>query len=104
MTMYSSLIHFLETHMGSCFYMKYFGIPCPGCGMQRSFIELLKGHWLESLQLYPALIPTFIMVIYLILHMIFKFRQGGDILKYSFILNAAIIVFHYIYILITLKP
>ena len=101
--MYSSLIHFLETHMGSCFYMKYFGIPCPGCGMQRSFVELLKGNWLESLQLYPALIPTFIMILYLILHLVFKFRNGGDILKYLFILNAVIIVFHYIYVLINLK-
>ena len=103
MPAFSSIIHYLEAHMGSCFYMKYLGIPCPGCGMQRSFIELLKGNWIESLQLYPALVPMIIMLTYLALHLIFKYKNGGDVLKYLFMFNASIILFHYIYILINLK-
>ena len=104
MAAFTSIVQYLENHMGTCFYMKYFGIPCPGCGMQRSLIALLKGQVLESLYLYPALIPTIIMVVYLILHLFLKFNQGASVLKYLFIMNGAIILFHYIYILITLKP
>ena len=89
--------------MAPCFYQRVLGIPCPGCGMQRSLIELLKGNLLESLRLYPALIPMAAMLIFLVIHLIFRFKKGGDILKYLFLGNIAIVVFHYIYVLIMLK-
>lgn len=92
-----SLIHWLERHMAPCFYKKHFGIECPGCGMQRSFIELLKGNFWESLYIYPALLPTFFLLIYLILHLIFDFKHGAKILKYSFIFTVSIMVINYIY-------
>ena len=101
--MLNHFIHYLETHMAQCFYQRVLGIPCPGCGMQRSLIELLKGHLWESLSLYPALLPTLGMITFLLLHLVFRFKRGGDILKYLFIGNIAIILFHYIYVLITLK-
>ncbi len=99
--MLNNLIHWLESHLQSCFYKKYFGIECPGCGMQRSFIELLKGNLWESIILYPALIPTIIMIGFLFVHLIFKFKNGGTYLKYLFIFNASIIVLSYIYRLLT---
>ncbi|MDY6801006.1 MAG: DUF2752 domain-containing protein [Bacteroidota bacterium] len=98
--MIQKLIQWLESRMQSCFYKKYFGVECPGCGMQRAFIELLKGNFTESLMLFPALIPTIIMVIYLILHLIFKFAKGAQVLKIMFIINTSIVVLSYIYKLI----
>lgn len=91
------VIEWLESHLQSCFYKKYFGIECPGCGMQRAFIELLKGNFTESLVLFPALIPTIIMITYLILHLIFKFDKGAQVLKILFITNTSIVVLSYIY-------
>lgn len=91
------VIEWLESHLQSCFYKKYFGIECPGCGMQRAFIELLKGNFTESLVLFPALIPTIIMITYLILHLIFKFDKGAQVLKILFIINTSIVVLSYIY-------
>ena len=101
--MIQKLIQWLESHLQSCFYKKYFGVECPGCGMQRAFIELLKGNFTESLMLFPALIPTIIMVIYLLLHLIFKFAKGANILKIMFIINTSIVVvLSYIYKIIIL--
>ena len=82
--------------MGTCFYKKYFGIECPGCGMQRSFIELLKGNIFESIKLYPALLPIIFTFIFLILHLTFKYKNGALILKISFIFTALLMIIAYI--------
>jgi len=99
--MLESIIQWLEAHMQPCFYKRNFGIECPGCGMQRAFVALLRGQFWESLKLYPALIPTLGMVLFLILHLIFKFKNGANILKYLFIANTTIVVVSYIIKLIT---
>lgn len=99
--MVEKLIHWLESHQQACFYKKYLGVECPGCGMQRSFIELLKGNFIESIALFPALLPILILVLFLVLHLIFKFRNGAYILKILFIINTSILVLNYIYKLLT---
>lgn len=99
--MQGKIIEWLESHMQSCFYKKYFGIECPGCGMQRSLIELLRGDFMESLKLFPALIPTIALIVFLILHLVFKFKHGANILKNLFIINTSIVVLSYIYKLLT---
>ncbi len=96
MQWYWEVVRWLEKHQGACFYKKYFGIECPGCGMQRAFIALLKGNVTESLQLFPALLPLMGMFVFLLLHLIFHFRNGAKILMYWFILNVGIIVVSYV--------
>ena len=92
-----SIVDWLERNMAPCFWKKYLGVECPGCGMQRAIIALLKGNFLESLKIYPALIPTILMLILLVLHLIFKFKKGAFYLKISFIFTVSIIVFSYIF-------
>lgn len=92
----NKLIHWLENHMLQCFYKKYVGIDCPGCGMQRSFIELLKGNITLSFKLYPALIPLLVTFIFTFLHLIFSFKNGAAIIKYSFIITVAVMVISYV--------
>ena len=94
--MREGIISWLESSMGTCPYKHYFGIECPGCGMQRSAIELLKGNFIESLHLYPALIPTVLMFVVLILHIFIKLKHGAEILKYLFFLTVAIVIVSYI--------
>lgn len=93
---YYSFIQWLEEHQGACVYKKYLGIECPGCGMQRSLIALLKGNLCESLQLFPALIPLMLMFIFLILHLKFQFKHGARILMFWFVINTVIIIVSYI--------
>lgn len=82
--------------MGGCVFKRFFGIECPGCGMQRSIIELLKGNILESIKLYPALLPMIFTLIFLILHLIFRYKNGALILKISFIFTAMLMIISYI--------
>lgn len=95
--MYERFIEWLENNTMKCFYREYMGIECPGCGMQRAFIALLKGDIIESLTLYPALIPLLIMFLFLPMHLIFKFKHGAAILKYLFFINITIIMVNYLY-------
>lgn len=90
------MIQWLEEHMFPCPVYHHTGIPCPGCGMQRAVIELLKGNALDSITYYPALIPLIIMFIYLGLHLFFGFKNGAKILKIFFILNTIIISLNYV--------
>ncbi|OFY97424.1 MAG: hypothetical protein A3K10_01270 [Bacteroidetes bacterium RIFCSPLOWO2_12_FULL_31_6] len=82
--------------MLACPYKNYLGVDCFGCGMQRSFIELLKGNVVASFYLYPALLPMIIMFLFLITHLIFKFKNGGTWLKYQFIIVVALVVINFI--------
>jgi len=90
------LIAWLEAHQLPCFYKHYLGFECFGCGMQTAFILLLKGEFIESLKAYPALLPTVFLIAFLNLHLIFKFKRGASILKYTFIFTVAIMVVSYV--------
>ncbi|PJA09591.1 MAG: hypothetical protein COX70_01380 [Flavobacteriales bacterium CG_4_10_14_0_2_um_filter_32_8] len=91
-----SVINWLENNMLSCPYKQYLGVDCFGCGMQRSLIELLKGNFVTSFYLYPALLPMIILFLFLIAHLIFKFKNGGTWLKYQFIFVVSIVVINFI--------
>jgi hypothetical protein len=90
------LVDFLKKYAFTCPSKKYFNIECMGCGFQRSLIALLEGKLEESLTLYPALIPMLALWLTVILHLIFKFKQGALIIKVLFILCAIIILIHFI--------
>lgn len=89
-------ISWLEDNLLACPYKKYFNMECLGCGMQRSFIELLKGNLTESFYYYPALIPMIIMFLFLIIHLIFKIKNGAVWLKYLFIFNISIVIINFV--------
>ncbi len=72
------------------------GIDCLGCGLQRSFILLIKGDITASLMMYPALIPLLVMLGYLIVHLFFKLKNGAKTLQFFYILNSILIIANYI--------
>ena len=94
------IINWLESNMLTCPYKKFFGIDCLGCGMQRSILALLNGNFIESFYWYPALLPMLFMFLFLVLHLIFKFKRGGTFLKYNFIFVVTIVVFSFVFKLI----
>ncbi|MDR2927732.1 MAG: DUF2752 domain-containing protein [Cytophagaceae bacterium] len=91
-----SIIDWLEEHQLPCMHKFIFGMDCPGCGMQRAIIALLRGNIAESARMYPALIPIIVMLIFLVIHLKLKLKHGAAILVYLFIFNAAIITLNFI--------
>lgn len=92
-----NIIHWLENHAAPCLFKSIFGLDCPGCGTQRAIIELLKGNFTESLKAWPALLPVTLMLCYLALFLVFRFKNGHKILIVFFIVNAIIITGNYIF-------
>ncbi len=100
---FEGLMQWIERHLFYCPSKKYFNIECPGCGLQRSIIALLRGNVIESVRLHPATIPLIIVVIYTMLHLKFNFKFGARNIKLLQILAASVIVVAYIYKVVNLK-
>lgn len=92
----NKIADWLQNHQLTCYYRQLSGIDCPGCGMQRSFIVLLRGNFMESFILYPALLPALFTLTLTALHLIFKFKNGAAAIKYSFIITMVIVTINYI--------
>lgn len=73
-----------------CSWKESFGIECPSCGVQRSFLELMHGHVLESMLRFPALLPLIAVVILTIIHLIKPFPKAPYWIVRLFILSASL--------------
>ncbi len=91
------ILHWLETHQLPCPVKFFLHIDCPGCGLQRSFVELLSGNLLASLQLHPACLPLLLFFLFSALHLIYKFKNGNAIVIYSYIFIALIVFSNYFF-------
>jgi hypothetical protein len=92
-----SLADLLERHLLTCPSRALLHIDCPGCGMQRSFICLLRGDVSGSLALHPATIPMLALIIFAVLHLLFKFKKGGRVIVIFQLTVAIITLGFYIY-------
>ena len=82
--------------MLSCPTKALIGIPCPGCGFQRSFIKLIEGDLWASIVLYPALIPILFLFAYTFLYLIYRFNKGTKVIIASYIIVQTIVLVSYI--------
>lgn len=87
----------LEQHLLTCPSKKMFFLDCPGCGLQRSILLLIKGDFYASWQLYPPTVFIIFTLFVLLLHILFGFRHGALILKILFIITVTVIALNYIY-------
>jgi len=94
------ILNWLESHFLPCAYKQLFGIECPVCGSQRALIALLKGDVTQSIILYPALIPTIILITSVLIQVLFKFKSGWKIIRIMLKADFAIIMISYIFKLI----
>lgn len=90
-------LDWLEHHLLPCPTKYFFGMECPGCGMQRAIIELLRGNLVDSIKLYPPLIPMLLMLVVLVINLKVNSAVWQKVLKYFFVANVAIILINYIF-------
>ena len=93
----SDFFNWLNHHLLSCPFKAHFGVDCPGCGLQRSVLALLKGNFLDSFRFYPATLPLIILVLFTIVHLKVDFKFGAQLIKLMFVSIAVIILINYIY-------
>ena len=93
----SDFFDWLNHHLLSCPFKAHFGFDCPGCGLQRSVLALLKGNILESFKFYPATVPLIILIIFTVVHLKVDFKFGAQLIKLVFVGIAVIILINYIY-------
>ena len=94
--MIESLVNFLEQHLFTCSIKNLLGVDCPGCGMQRAFIALLRGNLNESLKLNASLLPFIFTVIYTICHLIFSFTNGAKYIVLFFASTVLILAVNFV--------
>lgn len=87
--------------MLTCPSKHFFHFDCPGCGMQRSLLALLEGDLNQSIQLYPATLPLIFLIGFTFLHLKFDFKYGANIIQWTYLGCALIIVTFFIYKLLT---
>jgi hypothetical protein len=95
--MLSGIWNWLEKLMLPCPFRMVFHRDCPGCGLQRSVLYLLKGDLDASLRMYWATIPILILLGFLLLHLAFRFRLGTRVLVWLYCFNAILIVCQFCY-------
>jgi len=94
-------IHWLEHHLLSCPFKASTGLDCPGCGIQRSIVSLMKGDLISSFKFYPATIPILALFLFTLTHLKFDFKNGAFFIKMLYIGVTLIIVINYIYKIFT---
>jgi hypothetical protein len=90
-----SVIQYFENNLATCGFKSHFGFDCPGCGMQRAAISLMRGEVVESLQYNPGLIPFLFVIVFTALHLIFKFEKGGSVLVWGYCITLGILLVNY---------
>lgn len=75
--------------IGSCFgvgvpcvFHRVTGLPCPGCGLTRSILALLRGHAVQSLAFHPFGPPLLLTLCFAALVTVLPSRTRGWLLKY----------------------
>jgi hypothetical protein len=87
----------LEKLMLPCLFKSLTGADCPGCGLQRSVVQLFRGDLSQSLQLYWATIPILILFVLLILHLRFRFSWGARALVAMYSFTGILIICQFCY-------
>ena len=93
----SALVQWLEQHMLQCPSKKLLVIDCPGCGLQRSILELLKGNLEASWSLYPPTIFILLTIAALAVHVTWGLKHGALLIKILFVLTTCVTAINYIY-------
>jgi hypothetical protein len=92
-----NIISWLDAHQLPCLIKKTFHVVCPGCGLQRSFIALLHGDILQSIQFYPALFPFIILIFIILLNSKLQVTFLEKCIKFGLPSVFGIIILSYVY-------
>ena len=80
-----------------CLNKQLFGIDCLGCGIQRATALLFQGEFVAAFKMYPAIYSLFLLVLFLLGNLLFKFRYAVKIKIALIVLNVLIVIISYVF-------
>lgn len=86
----------LESYMLPCYTKQLFGIDCPGCGLQRSALFLIKGEFISAFIMYPAIYPMLMLFAFLGIKKLFPFKHSNTITITLMVSTVSFILINYI--------
>ena len=98
MQLLSVFILGIENYMLPCFTKKLFGFDCPGCGLQRALVHLVKGEFGAAFEMYPAIYPMFLLFGFLMLDKVYPFKFSNIITIALMVTTVTTILINYIFI------
>ena len=87
----------LEDFMLPCFTKRIFGFDCPGCGLQRSIALLLKGEFAAAFEMYPAIYPLVLLIVFIISTSFIKIRFELIVKIFLAITTGVVIIVSYVF-------
>lgn len=85
----------MEEYMIPCLTKTFMGIPCPGCGGQRSVLHLIHGEFWDAFILYPAIYPLLILAGIFIFNYFKPNKLLSNLMSIFSLLSVALIVINY---------
>lgn len=86
----------LENYMLPCFTKQLLGVDCPGCGLQRSLLFLIKGEFIAAFKMYPAIYPMLLLMIFLGINKISTIKHSNTITIILMVSTVGFILTNYI--------
>jgi hypothetical protein len=86
----------LEDFMFPCLSKQIFGLECPGCGLQRSVVFLLRGDFIEAFYMYPAIYSIIALLLFLLADSLFKIKYSNIITITLLVSSVVLILGHFI--------
>jgi Na+-transporting NADH:ubiquinone oxidoreductase subunit NqrD len=85
----------INDYLLPCLNKSLFGIDCPGCGVQRAFVLLIKGNFTDAFKMYPAIYTLVLFAIFLLINYRKKIKNSRKIIISFAIINLLIIIISY---------
>ena len=86
----------LENYMLPCLSKSLFGFECMGCGFQRAFFLVFKGHFVDAFWMYPAIYPLLTLAGILMISRFYKFKFYQKSINILSIVSIAVIITNYL--------
>ena len=86
----------LENYMLPCLSKSLFGFECMGCGFQRAFFLVFKGHFVDAFWMYHAIYPLLVLAGILMSSRFYKFKFYQKSINILSIISIGVIITNYL--------
>nr|WP_262493351.1 DUF2752 domain-containing protein [Maribacter thermophilus] len=79
-----------------CFTKQIFDMDCPGCGLQRSLLFLVRGEFVSAFKMYPAIYPMLLLFMFLLISKSTHIKYSNLITNVLMVTTVGTVLINYI--------